>query len=120
MTIENELLAIEKQLWTGASDAYLENLDEQCLVAFIGMAGAFGREEIAGTVEGADRWRDVELDVEDVLQATDDVAIFTYTASAVRGEGERYRALVSSGYVRRDGSWKLMFHQQAPLPADDV
>jgi hypothetical protein len=33
----------------------------------------------------------------------------------VRPEGERYRALVSSGYVKRNGSWKMMFHQQTPL-----
>jgi hypothetical protein len=23
---------------------------------------------------------------------------------------------VSSGYVKRDGDWRMMFHQQTPLP----
>ena len=29
--------------------------------------------------------------------------------------GEAYAALVSTGYVRRDDGWKMMFHQQTPL-----
>lgn len=41
-----------------------------------------------------------------------------HRARAVRGEGEdeeRYHARVSSGYVDRDGQWKMAFHQQTPL-----
>jgi hypothetical protein len=34
--------------------------------------------------------------------------------SGNRGD-ESYRALVSSGYARRDDGWKMVFHQQTPL-----
>jgi hypothetical protein len=44
--------------------------------------------------------------------------LLTYRASAVRGNGEPYEARVSSGYVRRNGGWKLMFHAQMPLGND--
>lgn len=44
------------------------------------------------------------------------MAFLTYRASAVRGEDVRYRALVSSAYVKRGDAWKLAFHQQTPLP----
>jgi hypothetical protein len=43
-----------------------------------------------------------------------DAPILTRRARAVLGADELYRALVSS-YVRRNGTCKLMFHQQTPL-----
>jgi hypothetical protein len=44
------------------------------------------------------------------------MAVLSYEASAKRGaSGEAYHALVSSGYVKRGGEWKLAFHQQTPL-----
>jgi hypothetical protein len=115
MTLENELLAIEKSLWTGGPDSYRRHLDADCLVAFTEMTGVSSRDQIAGTVSGAERWRELQTEVEGIVRPTPEVALLTYRASAVRGEGERYRALVSSGYVRRSDGWKLMFHQQAPL-----
>ena len=116
MTLAEDLLSIEESLWTGGADDYRRHLDDECLVAFTGMAGVSSRDEVAATVEGPDRWRDLDVDVEGVHQPTSDVAILTYRASAVRGDDEAYRALVSSAYVRRDGTWKLTFHQQTPLP----
>jgi hypothetical protein len=70
---------------------------------------------VAGTVTDGPRWRDLEMEAEGILQPISDVALLTYRASAVRGGEERYRALVSSAYVKRDGAWKLAFHQQTPL-----
>lgn len=59
----------------------------------------------------------LEIDVRGLLRPTDDVAIVTCEARARRGAEERYRALVSSGYSKRDDVWKMVFHQQTPLPA---
>jgi hypothetical protein len=115
MSLKDDLLSIEHELWTGDAEAYRQNLDRDCLIAFTEMAGVSKRDEVAGTVEGTPRWRDIDIEVEGVLQPTDDVALLTYRARAVRGENERYGALISSGYVRRDGAWKMMFHQQTPL-----
>jgi hypothetical protein len=41
--------------------------------------------------------------------------LLSYEASAVRENGEPYKALVSTGYVKRSDGWKMMFHAQAPL-----
>lgn len=117
MALQDDLLSIEHELWTGGADAYRRNLDRDCLIGFTEMAGLSSREEVAGMAEGAERWRDVQTEVEGLLQPTDDVAVLTYRVSAVRGDADRYRALISSAYVRRDGDWKMMFHQQTPLPA---
>lgn len=114
MTLKSDLVQIERSLWKGGVDAYRRNLDDDCLVAFGQQAGVSTREEVAGTVKEGARWEDVKLEVEGLLQPTPDVAILTYRASAMR-EDEPYHALVSSGYVRREEAWKLMFHQQTPL-----
>lgn len=65
--------------------------------------------------EDAPRWRELEGQFEDLVRPAPDVVLLTYRAGAVRGEGEGYRALVSRRYVKRDGAWKMMFHQQTPL-----
>lgn len=116
MGLQDELLSLEEELWTAGAAPYREHLDDECLVAFTEMAGVSTREQIAGTVDDDERWRDLEIEVEGLLRPTEDVAMLTYRAEAARGNDDRYRALASSGYVRRDGGWKMMFHQQTPLP----
>jgi len=44
-------------------------------------------------------------------------AVITYECTARRKDGERYRALVSSGYSKLPEGWKLAFHQQTGLKA---
>jgi PhnB protein len=114
MSLRDDLIATERRLWSGGKSAYRSELDENCLVAFTRMAGVSGREEIAAEVDESQRWQDLRIAVEGFLQPTDDVAILTYRANAVRA-GSPYAALVSSGYVRRGAEWKLMFHQQTPV-----
>jgi hypothetical protein len=113
MSLQNDLLEKEQHLWSGGAAEYRQTLDADCLVAFTEMAGVSKREKIAD-MAGKQKWRDLDLEVEGFLQPTDDVAILTYRASALRGK-EPYKARVSSGYVKRDGGWKMMFHQQTPL-----
>lgn len=118
MSTKSELLPIERSLWTDGPEAYRRNVDERCLVAFTEMAGVSSRDEIAATVTDGPRWRDLEIEVEGLVEPAPDVAVITYEARAVQGEDgdeRRYHALVSSGYVRREDGWKLVFHQQTPL-----
>jgi hypothetical protein len=114
MNLQDDLLALERKLWSGGRAAYERALDDDCLIAFTEMAGVSSRDSIAKQAD-ASRWHDLHLAVEGFLQPTDDVALLTYRASATRAEQEPYTARVSSGYVRRQGDWKLMFHQQTPL-----
>lgn len=113
MALQDDLLALERQFWTKGADFYRQALDRQCLVAFTEMAGVMSPDQIAGTVGDVVRWRDVEIDVEGLLQPEPTVAILTYRVQAMR-DGSSYRALVSSLYVQRDGAWKMAFHQQTP------
>jgi hypothetical protein len=114
MELRDDLLKMEKQLWSGGQREYRDALDSDCLVAFTEMAGVSSRDAIASQAS-ANRWHDVDIDVDGLLRPTDDVAILTYHVHAVREQNMPYDAVVSSGYVRRDGAWKMMFHQQTPL-----
>jgi len=113
MELRDDLVAMEKKLWAGGQSEYRNTLDSDCLVAFTEMAGVSSRDEIASQAK-ARRFSDVDIDVDGLLRPTDDVAILTYHVHALR-EKQPYEAVVSSGYVRRDGAWKMMFHQQTPL-----
>lgn len=113
--LKDNLLSIEQMLWTGGPEAYRRHLDDKCLLAFAQMAGVSSREEVAGMVEDSERWRDLDMEVQGVLQPAPNMAILTYRARAVRGEDEPYQALVSNAYARRDDAWKLVFHQQTPI-----
>ena len=112
--MQDDLLAKDRELWSGGAEEYYNTLDADCLVAFTEMGGVSTRNQIADMVGKDQRWRDLELSLEGFLQPTEDIAILTYRASAVRGD-QPYQARVSSGYVNRNGSWRMMFHQQTPL-----
>jgi hypothetical protein len=114
MNLQDDLLTMERKLWSGGQAAYRGTLDDDCLIAFTEMAGVTSRDSIAKQAD-ANRWHGLDIEVEGFLQPTADVALLTYHATAVRGEDEPYEARVSSGYVRRGGDWKMMFHQQTPL-----
>jgi hypothetical protein len=76
-----------------------------------------GNAEIAATVNEGNRWRDLKLDTVGVVKPSSDVTIMTYDARATRAHGEPYAALVSTGYIKRQDGWKMMFHAQTPREA---
>ena len=116
MQLEQDLLALERQFWTGNADFYRQHLDEKCLTAFTDMAGVKSKEAIAGMLkEEGETWRNLKIDEKGFIVLDPNAVILTYEASGDRKNGEHYQALVSSGYVRRNGNWKLAFHQQTPL-----
>jgi hypothetical protein len=116
--LSDELLAIERRLWSGGEDDYRAAVDDRCALAFPSFAAVATRDDVSNSVATGPRWRDLTIELVGVLRPTDEIAFVTYKASARRGEHERYRALVGSGYVRRADGWKLAFHQQTPLPLD--
>ncbi|WP_394892103.1 hypothetical protein ACG873_12485 [Mesorhizobium sp. AaZ16] len=71
-------------------------------------------KEIAATVKDGARWQDLEIELKGLVTPSYDTAILSYEARAKRQNGEPYAALVSTGYAKRDGRWKMVFHQQTP------
>jgi hypothetical protein len=116
MRLEETLLGLERKFWTEGPEFYREHLDASCLTAFARQAGVASKEQIAEQVSDPPRWRELQLEAKGLLRPTRNVAILTYEATAKRPDGAPYGALVSSGYVKRAGGWKMAFHQQTPLP----
>lgn len=114
MSIEQDLMAVERQLWTGGPAAYQTHLDQRCLVTFKGVTGLMAKEDIAQSAEEG-RWRDVSMRLKGFVSLSDTAVVVTYECTATRKDDQPWRTLVSSGYVKRPDGWKLAFHQQTPL-----
>ena len=121
MSLETQLLDVEMQLWRNDAELYRDNLTAEALLVFP-ETGVITRDVAVGAilVENAEGRRWAEVNFEEVRSArlTEDVALLIYRVTA-RWEHEEseYPALASSIYVKREGAWKLAFHQQSPLGA---
>lgn len=109
------LIDLERKFWLEGAEFYREHLADDFLMLFPGV-GLMRRAEAIEGVEGGRRWTEVDIHDELILDLGPDNRLLCYEAKA-RREGEaEYSALVSSVYVRRDGTWKLTFHHQSPIP----
>lgn len=115
MTVEDELHHIEAGFWTKGEDYYRAHVDENCLISFTDMAGAQSRELIAASAKTPRDWKGLHVERKGCVQPSEDIALINYMAAATHPDGRPYRALVSSGYVRRGKDWKMVFHGQTPL-----
>jgi hypothetical protein len=121
MSLETQLLEVEKRLWRNDAELYHDNLTDEALLVFP-ETGVITRDVAVDAilVENAEGRRWAEVDFEEVrsVQLTEDVALLTYRVTARwEHEASEYPALASSVYVKREGAWKLAFHQQSPLGA---
>jgi hypothetical protein len=118
MVLEQDLFEIEQGFWLSGKEHFSAHLDDRCVIAFPQMGEMHGvktREEVAATATTSNRWRDVTMSGRSLLEPTENVAIISYRADVTRADGQAYKALVSSAYVRRENGWKLAFHQHSPL-----
>jgi hypothetical protein len=115
----DQLLDIERRLWTNDAVFYEDNLTEDCLLVFP-ETGVITRDIAVDAIrkenEEGRRWAEVTFgDISKLMQA-DDVALLTYRVKARwEHEASALTTLASSLYVKRDGDWKLAFHQQTPI-----
>jgi len=114
MSLEENLLAIETELWTGGPEAYRKHTDDKCLVVFAEMAKSMSREDIAKTAEKG-RWKNVKMTEKGLSKLSEESVVISYECTATRKDGQPHHAFVSSGYVHRPGGWKLAFHQQTKI-----
>ena len=114
MSLQQDLMSIERTFWTGGPEAYEDHADDKCLVVFADMANTMSRQDIAKTAEKG-RWEHVALEPKGLAELDDASAVVTYECTAERKDGRAYHALVSSAYVKRRDGWKLAFHQQTPM-----
>ena len=119
MAVEEQLVEIERKLWTNDAAYYRDNLIEEAVLVFA-ETGVIPRETAVEAIlsENAkgQTWGEVEFADVKSRRLSDDVVLLTYRITA-RWEHEESRifALASSVYVKRNERWKLAFHQQTPM-----
>jgi hypothetical protein len=119
MALDKQLIDIERKLWSNDAIFYKDNLIAESLLVFP-ETGVITRDVavdaiVAENAEGR-RWAEVQFDEVHSVQLAENVTLLTYRVDA-RWEHEESKrlALASSVYIKRDGVWKLAFHQQTPL-----
>ena len=111
----SELEDLERAGWDAlcgpdGATYYEEHMADDGLMVFPGMV--MDKKTSISTIESVEPWAAYELvDVREVMAG--DVGVITYSASA-RRRAQPYAATMTSVYLRRDGQWRLLLHQQSP------
>lgn len=119
----DELLELEHQGWQSLCDGtgaefYARVMTEQGVMV-LAHGFVLDREAIASSLNESPPWRTYEISEPRTIELDPDSAVLVYTGSAERGDDEPpFRALMSSVYTRRDGSWRLAVYQQTPVPSE--
>jgi hypothetical protein len=118
-TMLHELLEIETEGWRAlssdrhvAEDFFGRLLSDDAAMVFPGMV-LEGKDAILRSL-GAQPWKTFEIHEARVVPAGGTAAVLAYRVAATREGLKEYRALISSVYVRENGSWVLAFHQHSP------
>lgn len=122
MTIERQLLELEKSYWQAIqrrdADAAMELSDEPCIVAGAQGVAKISRKALGEMIHRApyilERFQ--VMDGAEVRMLRDDVAILAYKVSedlTVDGKQVTLEAADSSTWVNRDGRWLCAMHTES-------
>jgi len=113
MISDAELLALERNFWTGDAPFYAQHLSDDATMVFPAPTGVLRREQIVAKVAQTPRWRAVRFHDPFIARPSASVAVLTYQAEAMRGDQPPYTAQVTSVYTLAADGWRLAFHQQS-------
>ena len=111
-----EIEDLERRGWQALSGSngaafYEKVMAEDGFMVFPGMV--MDKPTAVATIREVEPWSRFEL--ADIRVAVDaNAALITYRANAQRAGQPEYEAVMSSVYVRRQGQWLLLLHQQSP------
>jgi hypothetical protein len=119
MISTDELVAIERTLWTNEPTIYKSTLIPEALLVFA-ETGPITRDRAVEAIEHENaegrRWAEVEFDDIVVSRLVDDAVLLHYRATARWAHASaRIVTMASSVYVKRADAWKLAFHQQTEV-----
>ena len=117
MSLSDELVTIERTLWTNDRQIYDERLEDEAVLVFPEtgvMRKAAALEGIAQENRAGRKWAEVAFADVEAVAVTSDAALLTYRADARWEHESTIRSvLATSMYVRRASGWRLAFHQQS-------
>ena len=113
---KNEIEELERRGWAALSGPdgaafYQDAMAEEGLMVFQGMV--MDKATAIATIREVQPWSTFALSNVRIT-GDDNAALVTYQAKAQRAGQPEYEAVMSSVYVRRDGRWLLLLHQQSP------
>lgn len=115
MADEDDLWALEERFWTEGADSARHMTAKDAVFVFPFPTGIIQGDSICRESSVAQRWRSVVF-TERYFKQVKDVAILAYHVSAERGDIPIYEALCTSSYLKDDGKWLRISHQQTPVP----
>ena len=112
----SEIEELERRGWEALSGPdgaafYEDAMADDGLMVFPGMV--MDKPIAVSIIREVQPWSTFELR-EVRVSGDDSAALVTYRAKAQRVGEPEYEAVMSSVYVRRDGRWLLLLHQQSP------
>jgi hypothetical protein len=97
----------------GDGDTYRRHLTDEAVVVVPGQT--MNKDQTAEAMDASAGWDGFSFDDERFAEIADDAALLSYRFQGRRGDDFTYTAQMGSIYVRRDGAWKMAFHQQTPV-----
>ena len=113
MTVENTLWDLEERFWTQGADAARHMSSKDAVFVFPYPAGILRGTDLWREADVAQRWRSVVM-TERYASLQDTIAVLAYRVSAERGDDPIYDALCTSTYLKDEGGWLRLTHQQTP------
>jgi hypothetical protein len=113
---KGELIAIERSLWKNEPEVYSQTYIPEAILIFP-KVGRLGRSEAVDAIREENKagraWAEVNLDDVIILNLGNEAVLLTYRADA-RWNYEQVLTtiLCSTLYVKREGQWRVAFHQQ--------
>lgn len=112
----DNILELEKQLWSGSTDAstYDRLMTEDSISVMEPMGFIPKAQAVDGTKQSAG-WDDVQLTDVKVIELTPDCQAIAYHGSAKsKKDGSLYNGSILSVWVKRDGEWKMAATSHQP------
>jgi hypothetical protein len=116
VTDDEQVWQYEEMFWLNGAAFFRKHIDRKALVVLPEPLGIIMGEQILEHVSDMPRWEVVEFK-ERFCVGRDDSLVVAYRVAANRAGMDTYHARCSSSYVRRNGVWYLLSHQQTPMNA---
>jgi hypothetical protein len=122
MTFADTLEELERAQWEALKSVpeavafYSEFLTEDSRMAV--PYGIGDRDRVIGSLETPHVILDFELKNTHVIKLSEDSGLIVYRMIQNRRGMEPFEAAISTVYVRREGRWRIAFHQQTPMATE--
>lgn len=113
------LLDLEHRGWDslcdGTGSAFYGDLMTDDGLMVLADGSVMDRDAVVASLEHAPTWQSYDIDDPRVVDAGDGTAAVVYVGTGYRdGDQPAFVGVMSSVYVRRNGSWRLALYQQTP------